>query len=216
MKPCVKCGSLDRKSNGDCKPCATARDKAYYSANKDKVKDRTATYYQNNISKCREAMALWRERNIESKKQQDANFRRNNKEKVAAYKRKYYENNKDLVKARAKRFVEDNRDWVKERSAQYHKDNPEKSVNGKAKRRARIGDDRLPYGTITKQYVKQNGLCACCSKPLGDKYHVDHIMPLALGGRNIPENIQLLLPSCNHKKSAKHPDRWREELTSRT
>lgn len=38
-----------------------------------------------------------------------------------------------------------------------------------------------------------------------DGYHVDHIQPLALGGSNDKTNLQLLCPTCNTKKSAKHP-----------
>jgi 5-methylcytosine-specific restriction endonuclease McrA len=41
--------------------------------------------------------------------------------------------------------------------------------------------------------------------PLGDNYHIDHIMPLALGGSNTDDNIQLLRQRCNNQKCAKHP-----------
>jgi 5-methylcytosine-specific restriction endonuclease McrA len=44
-----------------------------------------------------------------------------------------------------------------------------------------------------------------CRKSLAEVYHVDHRIPLALGGSNDRTNIQLLCPSCNHKKQAKHP-----------
>ena len=40
----------------------------------------------------------------------------------------------------------------------------------------------------------------------------DHVMPLKLGGQHVIENIQLLCPSCNHKKSAMHPDKWAAKL----
>jgi 5-methylcytosine-specific restriction endonuclease McrA len=35
--------------------------------------------------------------------------------------------------------------------------------------------------------------------------HVDHILPLALGGDNRRKNIQLLCPTCNLSKGAHHP-----------
>ena len=35
--------------------------------------------------------------------------------------------------------------------------------------------------------------------------HLDHIMPLALGGSNTDDNIQLLRARCNLQKRAKHP-----------
>lgn len=54
----------------------------------------------------------------------------------------------------------------------------------------------------------KNGKCKACSKAshsVGDNYHLDHIMPLALGGPNTDDNIQLLRQRCNNQKSKKHP-----------
>ena len=44
-----------------------------------------------------------------------------------------------------------------------------------------------------------------CTVSIADGYHVDHIQPLALGGSNDKANLQLLCPTCNLRKSAKHP-----------
>lgn len=53
----------------------------------------------------------------------------------------------------------------------------------------------------------QKGRCAnpACKIKLHGKYHIDHIVPFALGGRNDRRNIQLLCPGCNMTKGAKHP-----------
>jgi len=42
-------------------------------------------------------------------------------------------------------------------------------------------------------------------QPLGDDFHMDHIMPIALGGSNTDDNMQLLRKECNLQKQAKHP-----------
>jgi 5-methylcytosine-specific restriction endonuclease McrA len=62
-----------------------------------------------------------------------------------------------------------------------------------------------------KLFKIQNGLCACCRKPLGDNFHLDHIMPMALGGSNTDDNIQLLRSRCNQQKHAKHPVDFMQE-----
>ena len=59
-----------------------------------------------------------------------------------------------------------------------------------------------------QQYFKCN-ICKCC---IQNKFHVDHIMPLKLGGNNDISNIQLLCQSCNLKKGAKHPNQFLKEL----
>ena len=53
----------------------------------------------------------------------------------------------------------------------------------------------------------QKRTCAACyTKFKGDDYHVDHIVPLALGGSNWASNIQMLCPPCNMSKGAKAPE----------
>ena len=56
---------------------------------------------------------------------------------------------------------------------------------------------------ISQLYVVQNGRCAICQKQLESDYHVDHIMPITLGGSNEAGNLQLLCKHC--KKSNGHP-----------
>lgn len=53
--------------------------------------------------------------------------------------------------------------------------------------------------------------CANCMCDVSKKYHVDHIMPIALGGTNWPSNLQILCPTCNMRKKAKHPIDWAQE-----
>lgn len=64
---------------------------------------------------------------------------------------------------------------------------------------------KLSHGLAQKLYRLQRGKCPCCGKPLGDDYHLDHKMPLALGGSNTDDNMQLLRAVCNMQKHAKHP-----------
>lgn len=63
----------------------------------------------------------------------------------------------------------------------------------------------LSNGLEKKLFKLQKGKCPCCHQPLGENYHLDHIVPLALGGSNTDDNIQLLRQQCNLQKSAKHP-----------
>lgn len=58
---------------------------------------------------------------------------------------------------------------------------------------------------IQSLLLLQKCKCAVCHESLKARYHVDHIMPLALGGDNSPENLQLLCPTCNCSKGARDP-----------
>lgn len=75
---------------------------------------------------------------------------------------------------------------------------------------AKVG--RLPKGTVKRIGAAQRWKCvACCCDLKRAGYHMDHIMPLSKGGRHAPENIQLLCPSCNVRKSAKDPIAFMQE-----
>lgn len=60
-------------------------------------------------------------------------------------------------------------------------------------------------------FDSQNGHCPICRVFLANRYHVDHVMPIALGGTNNKENIQLLCARCNIEKGAKHPMTFLQE-----
>lgn len=86
----------------------------------------------------------------------------------------------------------------------YRAKNREKVKEWKLKRRgANLG--RLPYGTIPAIARAQKWKCAICRVPIKDGYHVDHIMPIARGGKHENRNLQLLCGPCNLRKSDRDP-----------
>ena len=93
---------------------------------------------------------------------------------------------------------------AKETLRAYRKNNPEK-VREWAHRRGEIKQGRLPKGTVASLMELQQCKCAICRVSIKKKYHVDHIVPLALGGKHERFNIQLLCPSCNVRKWATDP-----------
>lgn len=78
-----------------------------------------------------------------------------------------------------------------------------------AKRRGTEG--KFTRNDILYKLEKQRFKCIGCGKNISKKYHVDHIIPLAKGGTNWPNNIQCLCPPCNLSKSAKDPIVWAQE-----
>ena len=74
-----------------------------------------------------------------------------------------------------------------------------------AKRRARSygAPGSFTRRTIENLYVRQRGKCAICFEYLNGIFEADHKVPLALGGSNERENIQLLCVECNRRKGQK-------------
>ena len=65
-------------------------------------------------------------------------------------------------------------------------------------------------------FLMRKGLCAACSQKIdaGKAWDIDHILPLALGGTNEPNNLQILCRSC-HRTKTTHYDVPRIAKTKR-
>jgi hypothetical protein len=136
--------------------------------------------------------AKYRLENAEKVKRSQDEWRAKSFEQQRLYQQKHYLENKETVSARIDAWRKKNPDiyrvWYENRRAR------KLSVGGV-----------LTLGLSLRLFQLQKGKCACCKKPLGSNYHMDHIMPLALGGTNTNDNIQLLRARCNLQKQAKHP-----------
>lgn len=142
-----------------------------------------------------------------------------NQDKVKERKAAYYKKNREKSLAYAAAYRAENQEKTKAANNAWRAANPEykviwRSANPDAHRieehnrraRKRKNGGKLSAGLAERLFNLQRGKCACgCKQPLGDDYHLDHIMPLALGGLNTDDNIQLLRSTCNLQKSAKHP-----------
>lgn len=95
----------------------------------------------------------------------------------------------------------------------YRAENPDKVREFTQRRQGRkLG--RLPRGTVRAQGEVQGWRCFTCDVDIAAAYHVDHWMPLALGGPHNSANIRLLCPPCNVRKGAKHPDTFLAEIAA--
>jgi CRISPR/Cas system Type II protein with McrA/HNH and RuvC-like nuclease domain len=132
-----------------------------------------------------------------------------NKERLAVW----AANNPEKVKAARKAYRQTHREQEGAHRDAWKARNPERVKVHKQNRRARklnaVG--YLSPGLKERLFALQKGKCACCGEPLGARYHMDHIMPLALGGTNTDDNIQLLRGQCNREKHAKHPIDYMQE-----
>ena len=125
----------------------------------------------------------------------------------------YYQSNREDMLARAARFAAANRDnpahrEMKRQSAlRWYRANPDKAKATFHLRRSRrlnapghhTADDLVRIRTA------QRDRCAYCETKLRGKGHLDHIIALARGGTNWPNNLQWLCQPCNSSKHARDP-----------
>jgi len=206
MKTCIKCGGTEFYSSG-CKACAKARAKNWYAGNTERAKASVAAYSLSHPGKDRADHKERYQANPKKYIALAAAYQKENVEKVSAAHSAWRAKNPEKCKAYQANYRAENLEAIKTRNAVWTKANPELMRLKNHKRRAIKAKNGgvLSRGLAGKLFQLQKGKCACCGKPLGDDYHLDHIMPLALGGTNTDDNIQLLRATCNHQKHSKHP-----------
>ena len=204
---CKKCGGAEFYSDGRCKDCVRILGKKYRLENRGKVQARHSKYRKENLEKVTLQIKRWNDRNPDKVKAQHVNYYANNKEKVLARTSKYISENKDRYKEWGLRWRAKNPEKCRELGREWRECNPGAERLRKQNRRSRENGNGgvLSKGLAEKLFKLQKGLCVCCGKPLGKNYHLDHKMPLALGGENEDWNMQLLRARCNGQKAARHP-----------
>lgn len=192
-RPCRKCGACDRYPSGDCRPCAKAYVATKYAETPKKIDhEKMRAYYHANKEAINKKRAL---------------YSAEHKKAIGEKSRAWVAANKERAAVTGEKWREKHRGEAVDRVREWRAANPEAVKIHASNRRARkIGNDGiLSKGISEKLFGLQKGTCPCCAQPLGDDYHLDHIVPLALGGPNTDDNMQLLRAKCNLKKNAKHP-----------
>jgi len=180
-----------------CKPCAHRKRKERDRTEHSKAVRRN--YYQKNYDKYAQRNREQYEKHKDKRQSSVRDYHNRNKVSVAAYKQQWAEQNRERTRAAAKRFSERHPDRVRV-----------STLIQIGKRKGAKG--RYTSGDVRRIYIEQQGYCAYCNEWLGDKYHIDHIIPLSRGGSNYPENIALACPPCNMSKGDKLLSEWKRRL----
>lgn len=161
-----------------------AYDAVYRAANREKRAVNAAAYYAAH----REERLAYSYEHREEKRAYNAAYYAKNREEILASKVVYRATHREEVAA-----------YIVERRE-------ERAVHFRTYRARKKGNGGTHTATdIKNQHAYQKGQCFYCGVKVGDDYHVDHVVPLVLGGSNGKENIVIACPTCNLSKNAKHP-----------
>ncbi|MGY5035144.1 HNH endonuclease [Streptomyces sp. 900116325] len=130
-----------------------------------------------------------------------------NPEKVKQSQRASRLRNLDAVQARGRAHYQANRTYYAAKNTQWVKDNPEANRARRARYRARKA--AAPGGGVKlADWIALRDSYGCCIACLRVDVALepDHVIPLALGGRDHIDNIQPLCRSCNASKKTRCTD----------
>jgi len=208
-EPCIRGHVAERTiSSGVCLKCSAEKSASYRKKDPEKARAIDAASRLKHAVQRREDNKKWREENAKTLKVSKKRYVEENKEKVAASKNKYYQDNKEKLLAQSKAHRVENKERYAKLSRDWREKNKDRIrlLNRNRKIKIRNAEGNHGIQDIKRILKLQKATCAACYKKFSDnEYHVDHIVPLALGGSNWASNLQLLCPPCNMSKGAKAP-----------
>jgi hypothetical protein len=101
----------------------------------------------------------------------------------------------------------ENREQELRKSKLYNRTHPDRirAIGRKSRqtRRARLAAAFVEVVDPMKVFERDKGICGICHRLVGTDWHVDHVIPIAKGGRHEYANVQLAHGQCNRSKGAR-------------
>jgi len=187
---CHRCTQDDKYSAAKLDP---EKQKAYMASWHEKNKDYELIYRKENAEMIRQNSAKWAKENPEKHSDNARLWRVKNIDRADENRRKWRRENPERMTFLSKRWRENNPE--KQRTIMFNRNSASRGVRLAVK-----------HGLLEEMMNSQSSKCAYCQVNISNEFHVDHLIPVSKGGGNSPENLQLLCPSCNLRKSAMMPE----------
>lgn len=87
------------------------------------------------------------------------------------------------------------------------------ALNHRAK--ARNAPGRITVELLRSRILESAGKCEWCNAGIvNQEFEIDHIISLSKYGHNTVDNLAVACPSCNRRKSEKHPASFAQEIAA--
>lgn len=163
-------------------------------------------------SRCKTCTAAYHAERRDDKAVYDADYYAEHRDAKAAYAAAYNAEHRDEKAAydaahNAAYYAAHRDEWAAYGAvycAEHHEEHAAYERNRRARKLGNGGTHTA--ADVRAQYDRQRGRCYWCGvKVAWRKKHVDHVMPVILGGSNGPENLVIACPTCNLSKGGMHP-----------
>jgi 5-methylcytosine-specific restriction endonuclease McrA len=218
LKRCPKCGETQAtaefgrdKNRPDglncwCKRCVRASAAQYRAEHPERAKQSDTEYKARNRELLCVRSCAYRAAHKDQRAEYRKRYKATHADEIKAYSKRHYSENAEELRASARLRRIEHPEKIAASLKKWRQANPQKYQEYSHRRRAWKHDSGGTFtpADIEAIRVAQGNRCYLCGKEL-TKYHIDHFIPLALGGSNDPGNLRLACPKCNQSKHAKHP-----------
>lgn len=188
-RACVECGTslqgLHHNATRCSEECKALGRKAKYEANRDKILAQKAEYYVRKIDEIKPKRAAWRAENRDHINASSAVYRKRDREKLRLRQAAWRLANPDYM-----------RDWELRNAAKISENNYRRRVRMAAAKQGVMVSQR----DWDRLIARFDNKCAYCECGLDGRFTIDHVVPVARGGRH---SIGNLVPACLPCNSSK-------------
>lgn len=125
----------------------------------------------------------------------------------ASYQQRIYWLDPEIARKRSRDWAADNRSKVSEINRKHSKKYPEKMREKRARRRARAEKNGIFFITSKEKLKLYKSPCFYCGSKVS--IQLDHVIPIARGGRHSIGNLVAACAKCNNQKKARYIMEWR-------
>lgn len=210
-----------------CKPCCLKRSREYQKKNPDKHLASKKRYRESHPERVAEQKRIAVAKKPEHYKQQQKRWHDENPryrytpvpdELRKRSKPARTPEEKAILQAKEKMYsrnwARNHPDAIKKQKAKYYDPKKYKVYCHNYRARKMNAEGHWTTDDETNMYSEQDGRCAYCGitiyRDIDSDVHVDHIIPLTMGGSNWPSNLTLSCQSCNLSKSSRTVEKWQQ------
>ena len=223
MKICVRCGIEQtndqfRMQRAQCRKCQAIQRRTWREANKEKLRLYDIAYNQTHKEQRHTRNLVYYSAHVDAMRQRARVYCAAHKEERNAYARQWYADNTKWWKERNKAWLAANPDKAdhmkqktNERRRRWEREHPEKARDKCVRRRARLlAASIIAYVDRNRVWERDGGKCHICGKRCNaGNWHLDHLIPLSLGGTHEYCNVAVSHPACNAARGNKGPAQLR-------
>lgn len=190
----------------------------YYAANRERILENAREYRQANKQKIRDRKHKYYHANKEAIAEATRRYREANKEQLRERRRKYDEANREHIREREHAYRIVNKEAVNERIRRWRANNPDKVGAATARRaKAELEGNATPK-LIQAKWEAGDKTCILCGEPIDPTLKaphnmsrtIEHLTPIARGGRHDLDNIDFAHYDCNAQKQDRTLEEYRE------
>lgn len=224
-KACKYCGAKFKPTSSRAVYCSTEcrkvtkskSDREYRQKNSDTIRKRKRERYEANRNAILKQQGEYRQANKEAVRERKRKYAREHRDAIREYNRNYWQKNAAHLNMRQREYYQTNKEMFAKLRRKWRANNPGAVSATIARRACAELEGNATSELIEAKWEASDKTCILCGKPIDntvpprrpESRTIEHLTPIARGGRHDLDNISFAHWSCNSSKNNKTLEEYR-------